>query len=46
MSAGKFDCSGMPVEIHPVEKCAEMYPYLNSKGADVFKLLFDWQGAM
>ncbi len=46
MSAGKFDCSGMPVEIHPVEKCAEMYPYLNSKGADVFKLLFDWQGAL
>lgn len=43
MSEGKFDTSGMPVEIHPVEKCAESYNYVDSKGADIFKILFDWK---
>jgi 2-desacetyl-2-hydroxyethyl bacteriochlorophyllide A dehydrogenase len=46
MSEGKFDTSGIPVEIHPAEKCAEMYKYVDSKGSDVFKVLFDWKGAL
>ena len=42
MSEGKFDTSKLPVEIWPVEKCAEAYEYKQEKGASVFKILFDW----
>lgn len=42
MSEGKFDTSKLPVEVWPVTKCAEAYAYQAEKGADVFKILFDW----
>lgn len=42
MSEGKFDTSKLPVEIWPVSKCREAYAYQAEKGADVFKILFDW----
>jgi 2-desacetyl-2-hydroxyethyl bacteriochlorophyllide A dehydrogenase len=42
MSEGKFDTSSLPVEIWPVESCAEAYKYKQEKGEDVFKILFDW----
>lgn len=42
MSEGKFDTSKLPIEIWPVTKCGEAYAYQAEKGADVFKILFDW----
>jgi 2-desacetyl-2-hydroxyethyl bacteriochlorophyllide A dehydrogenase len=43
ISEGKFDTTQLPIEIWPVEKCAEAYKYKQEKGADVFKILFDWR---
>lgn len=42
ISEGKFDTEGLPIEIWPVSKCKEAFEYLNEKGADVFKIVFDW----
>ncbi len=42
ISEGKFDVSSLPVEVWPVSACAEAYKYQLDKGADVFKILFDW----
>jgi 2-desacetyl-2-hydroxyethyl bacteriochlorophyllide A dehydrogenase len=42
MSEGKFDTKNLPVEIWPVEKCAEAFKYKAQKGEDVFKIIFDW----
>lgn len=42
MADGRYDTSHLPVEIWPVEKCAEAYEYLQQKGPEVFKILFDW----
>lgn len=42
MSEGKFDTSKLPVEVWPVSKCAEAFAYLEEKGDDVFKIIFDW----
>ncbi len=42
ISEGKFDTSGLPIEIWPVSKCREAFEYLDKKGADVFKIVFDW----
>ena len=42
ISEGKFDTSKLPIEIWPVTKCKEAFEYLNEKGADVFKIVFDW----
>ena len=42
MSEGKFDTSKLPIEVWPVSKCTEAFEYLNEKGADCFKILFDW----
>lgn len=42
ISEKRFDVSGLPVEIWPVSRCKEAYDYQARKGADVFKILFDW----
>jgi len=42
ISEGKFDTSKLPIEIWPVSKCKEAFEYQNEKGADCFKILFDW----
>ena len=42
ISQGKFDVKSLPVEIWPVSQCAEAFKYQLDKGADVFKILFDW----
>lgn len=42
ISQGKFDVRSLPVEVWPVTQCAEAYRYQLQKGADVFKILFDW----
>ena len=42
MSEGKFDTSKLPIEVWPVSKCTEAFEYVNEKGADCFKVLFDW----
>lgn len=42
ISEGKFDVKSLPVEIWPVSECAEAFKYVQSKGADVFKVLLDW----
>jgi 2-desacetyl-2-hydroxyethyl bacteriochlorophyllide A dehydrogenase len=41
ISEGKFD-TDLPVEVWPVEKCAEAYAYKENKGEEVFKILFEW----
>lgn len=43
MSEGKFDTSHLPCEIWEVGKAAEAYKYQHEKGADCFKILFDWR---
>ena len=43
MSEGKFDTSHLPCEIWEAGKAAEAYEYLHKKGADCFKILFDWR---
>ena len=43
MSEGKFDTSGLPVEVWPVRKCAEAYEYKEQQGDNVFKVIFDWE---
>lgn len=43
MSAGKFDTTHLPIEVWPVEKCAEAYKYKAEAGDDVFKILLDWE---
>ncbi len=42
ISEGKFDTSGLPIEIWPVSKCKEAFEYMEKKGADAFKIVFDW----
>ena len=42
ISDGKFDTKGLPIEVWPVSKCKEAFEYLAEKGADVFKIVFDW----
>jgi len=42
MSEGKFDTAGLPVEIWPVSQCRDAFAYVNDKGSDVFKIIFDW----
>ncbi len=42
ISEGRFDVKHLPVEVWPVTQCAEAYRYQLEKGADVFKILFDW----
>lgn len=42
ISEGRFDVKGLPVEMWPVSKCTQAFAYLEEKGADVFKILFDW----
>ena len=43
MSEGKFDTSHLPYEVWEVGKAAEAYKYQHKKGADCFKILFDWR---
>ncbi len=43
MSEGKFDTSGLPVEIWPAGKAREAFAYQSRKGGDCFKILFDWR---
>lgn len=42
ISEGRFDVKGLPVEMWPVSKCTQAFAYLEEKGADVFKIPFDW----
>lgn len=43
MSEGRFDTSGMPTEIWPVEKCHDAFVYKQDKGDSVFKVLLEWK---
>lgn len=43
MSEGKFDTSGLPVEVWPARKCAEAYEYKAQHGDNVFKIVLDWE---
>ncbi|MEG0540865.1 MAG: zinc-binding dehydrogenase, partial [Angelakisella sp.] len=42
ISEKKFDIKGLPIEVWPISKCTEAFAYQAEKGADVFKILFDW----
>ncbi len=42
MSDGRFDTSHLPVEIWPAAKAPEAFAYLDKKGPEVFKIVFDW----
>lgn len=41
ISEGKFDTK-LPYEVWGVSECADAFRYQNDKGADCFKILFDW----
>ncbi|MBQ6471880.1 MAG: zinc-binding dehydrogenase [Victivallales bacterium] len=43
MSEGKFDTSHLPCETWEVGKAAEAFRHQQEKGADCFKILFDWR---
>ncbi len=43
MSEGKFDTKGLPCEIWPAGKAKEAFEYQSKKGAECFKILFDWR---
>lgn len=43
IAEGKFNTSHLPVEVWPVQKCHEAFEYKQTKGEDVFKILFDWE---
>ena len=43
MSEGKFDTSHLPYEVWPAGKAKEAFQYLDRKGAECFKILFDWR---
>ena len=43
MSEGKFDTSGLPVEVWPVKQCSEAFAYKEQRGTAVFKIIFDWK---
>ena len=40
---GKFRTDCLPVEVWPAGKCQEAYEYVDRKGPEVFKVLFDWR---
>ncbi len=42
ISEGKFNTTHLPIEVWPVSKCKEAFEYMEEKGADAFKIVFDW----
>ena len=43
MSEGKINTSHLPCEIWPAAKAKEAFEYQSRKGAECFKVLFDWR---
>ncbi len=43
LSEGKMNTKFLPLEIWPAGKCKEAFEHQSRKGADCFKILFDWR---